>query len=226
MNEKRIEALRPNYKFDETSADLQPPLFEFDLPPADQPANAHPLTFEEIRHRESVAVSAFQARLREIVLMSEIQRQESGFSGVPGYYEVFLDLLDGGWPPRVAAFIAWSSSPRLGRWPKTQDDLAHMLGLTSDRQFTKWRRASPAIDALIVKLQAEPLLKHRADVFAALVASASDPSYKNQPDRKLLLEITGDYMPTAKFEAELKKSIGNGLAGESDAALEQLVGGQ
>jgi hypothetical protein len=30
-------------------------------------------------------------------------------------------------------------------------------------------------------------------------------------------------VPTSKFEAEVKKSVGAGLAGESDAVLEQYI---
>ena len=215
MDDNHRKALSPKYQFDET--ELQPSLFDLDLPSDN--VEIYPLTFEEVRRRETVAVSAFQARLREIILMPDEKREESGFSGVPDYYEVFLDLLDEGWPPRIAAFIAWASSPRIGRWPKTQDELAHQLGLTSDRQFTKWRRASPAIDSLISKLQAAPLLKHRADVFDALIRSASTPDYKHQPDRKLLLEITGDYVPSAKFEASMKHSAGNNLVGSREQEI-------
>ena len=141
------------------------------------------------------------------------------------YFETFLELVDNGWPSRIAAFIAWASSPRLSREPKTQEELAHILGLTSDRQFSKWRRQYPSIDALIAKLQIEPLLKHRADVFQALAESASNPDYKHNPDRKLFTEITGDYVPSARFEAELKRSgEGSVIGKQPDAILEKLAG--
>jgi hypothetical protein len=207
---------KPSYEF--LDVEFQPGLFDVDLPTEAKASNTA-LSFDEVRCREHIAISAFTAQLREIVLMSAQQRETKGFGGVPAYYEVFLDLLDGGWPPRVAAYIAWASSPRLNRWPKTQDELAQLLGLTSDRQFTKWRRNNTAIDNLIAKLQIEPLLKHRADVFSALIESASAPDYKNHPDRRLFTEITGDYVPLSKLEAEMKRSSGKSQIDEREERI-------
>jgi hypothetical protein len=231
--------MRPEYDFSAYEQEMQPPLFDIDLPPvlsgaaelaAQSKDGSEVLSYEQVRRREEIAIGLFSKKLEEIKAMSESTRAEGGFSGVPAYYEVYLDLRDGGWPPRIAAYIAWASSPRQGRWPKTQDELATLLGLTSDRQFTKWRRANKAIDDLIAKLQLEPLLKHRADVFSALIASASTPDYKNQPDRKLFLEITGDHVPTTKLQGLSGVVVGltsdDMVAGKSRAAdLEtQLTG--
>ena len=211
---------KPDYEFKNYQGDLQPTLFDVDLPDG---AGFASLSFDDIRRREQAAVSAFTAQLREIILLSPEQRAEQGFGAVPDYYEVFLDLLDHGWPPRISAYIAWASSPRQNRWPKTQDELAHLLGLTSDRQFTKWRRNNEAIDDLITRLQLEPMLKHRADVIDALIASATDPDYKSHQDRKLFLEITGDYIPTAKLTAHLKRSMPDGEEGMNTADLEKYA---
>lgn len=208
-DEKRLESLKPGYQFDvyAKADEIQPALFDVDLP-ADANAQPGALSFETVRRREALAMQAFREKTMSLP-----------------YFETFLDLLDGSWPPRIAAFIAWASSPKIDRKPATQDELAQMLGLTSDRQFSKWRRQFPSIDGLIAKLQIEPLLKHRADVFQALADSASNPDYKHHADRKLFAEITGDYVPSAKFEAELKRSAAGLIEGQPTAVLEQLAGG-
>jgi hypothetical protein len=206
-DEKRLESLKAEYDFRvyEEADTMQPALFDIDLPDDDHQPGA--LSFDAVRRREALAMQAFRERALNLP-----------------YFETFLDLLDGQWPPRIAAFIAWASSPRLDRVPATQEELAHMLGLTSDRQFSKWRRQYPSIDTLIAKLQIGPLLKHRADVFQALAESASNPDYKHNPDRKLFAEITGDYVPSAKFEAELKRSGDGSFEKQPDAVLEKIVG--
>ncbi len=59
-------------------------------------------------------------------------------------------LRDQCWPWRVAAYIAWASSPRVGRQPHTQMELAkQILGLTSDRVINTWRKKNPAIDEIV-----------------------------------------------------------------------------
>lgn len=207
-DEKRLETLKAEYRFDvyEKADEMQPALFDIDLP-EDDDAQPGALSFETVRRRESLAMQMFREQALSLP-----------------YFETFLDLLDGNWPPRIAAFIAWASSPKLDRKPATQEELAHILGLTSDRQFSKWRRKYPSIDGLIAKLQIEPLLKHRADVFQALAESASNPDYKHHSDRKLFAEITGDYVPSAKFEAELKRSAAGLIEKQPDSVLEQMLG--
>lgn len=54
-----------------------------------------------------------------------------GKSGAPRWLDDYLELCKGGWPWRVAAYIAWASTPRGSREPKTQEELARFhLGLT------------------------------------------------------------------------------------------------
>lgn len=103
---------------------------------------------------------------------------------------------------RVAAYIAWASSPRRLRKPRTQMDLAQAIGLKSDRMFTKWRESQPEIDAEIKKIQASPLLAYRRDIYDALVAGALDAE-KGHQDRKLALELMGDYKAKADNNPQL-----------------------
>lgn len=147
-----------------------------------------------------------------------------GKIGSPRWMEDFVELCKGGWPWRVAAYIAWASTPKGAREPKTQDELAqNHLGLSSDRAINTWRRKNPAIDEMVKVMQAGPLFKHRAEIFTALVAVAVKPEYKSHNDRKLALELMGDYMPAHRVLAELRKK-GNDDAGDmSDAELNELT---
>jgi hypothetical protein len=112
----------------------------------------------------------------------------------PQWWDEYLVLRSEGWDWRKAAYIAWASSVVMLRWPKTQAELASkVLGLRSDRTIQKWRADDPSIDERVAKLQVEPLLRHRRDVIEALVTSAMSPDPKSHPDRKMFLEMTGDY---------------------------------
>lgn len=125
----------------------------------------------------------------------------------------YINLVEGGWPWRVAAYIAWASSPKNKRIPKTQDELAvKHLGLTSDRAINTWRRKNPAIDEMVAVLQSAPLWEHRSEIYAALVTVATSPEYKGHNDRKLALELLGDYVPRSKVEAELNQRIMDDLS--------------
>lgn len=146
-------------------------------------------------------VSPDEARLR-----SETARQALEGKSDLKWLEEYSRLREGGWDWRVAAYIAWASSPRGSRTPKTQDELARVhLGLTSDRAIATWRKKNPAIDEMVAMLQASPLWDARAEVFAALTENATKPDYKTHNDRKLFLELTGDYIPTAKLAAMISK---------------------
>jgi len=134
-----------------------------------------------------------------------------------------------GWTWRQAAYIAWAASPTriwdpesgqyLRRWPLTQEELAtQVLGLSNDRAIRKWRAAQPEIVERIARLQIEPMLRHRRDVIDALVAVASSTDPRAHPDRRMFLEMTGDYSP--KGTVALTGAAGGpiGLAHGIDAA--------
>ena len=110
----------------------------------------------------------------------------------PSWYEDYEQLLLGGWPFRVAVYIAWASMPTHNKQPKTVAELAPMIGLRSPRAIYTWRQRNKAIEEQISILQAAPLFKHRADAFDALNKSASDPDHRHNPDRRLLFQLTGD----------------------------------
>ena len=113
---------------------------------------------------------------------------------IPTWWAEYLALRAEGWDWRKAAFIAWAAQPVVGRWPETQEELAQqVLGLKSDRVICKWRNENPAIGERIEAMQVAPLMLHRRDVIEALIAVASLDSPSAHQDRKLFLEMTGDY---------------------------------
>jgi hypothetical protein len=63
------------------------------------------------------------------------------------------------------------------------------------------------------------MLKHRADVIEALINSAADPDYKSHQDRKLFLEITGDYISSSKLDAALRHSTGESQIDDREGQL-------
>lgn len=114
----------------------------------------------------------------------------------PAWYSTLDDLLESGWPWRVACYIAWASMPKKSREPHTLEGLAvEVLGLTSARPIFTWRNKNPAIDDTIAIMQAAPLFEHRREIYEALIDSATTADYKNHNDRKLALEMLGDYVP-------------------------------
>ena len=180
---------------------------ELDLPELEN-ASSDVINLDEMRLREQAARRGLDGLFGKI--------------GSPRWLEDYLELCKGGWPWRVAAYIAWASTPKGSRDPKTQDDLGrNHLGLTSDRAINTWRKKNPAIDEMVKMMQSGPLFKHRAEIYTALVAVAVKPEYKSHNDRKLALELMGDYMPTHKLLAAL---TARGSAGvKTDAELDDLV---
>jgi hypothetical protein len=167
---------------------------------------------------EGNGVSPEEARVRSVAAQGKFEK--SGFE----WQKEYLDLRNGGWPWRQAAYIAWAASPRGNRNPKTQDDLARMvLGLTSDRAISTWRKKNPMIDEMVALLQSAPLFEYRAEIYRALVNNAMKEDYKTHNDRKLALEMMGDYVPASKLTAELLKSLkGGSLDDLSDEELAEL----
>ncbi len=167
-----------------------------------------PLELEdEAAPDQSTVVSPEEARLRSETARAALNSADVSWKGE------YDELVKGGWNWRVAAYIAWASSPKTTRAPKTQEELAQQhLGLTSDRAINSWRRKNPAIDEMVAILQAAPLWNHRAEIYEALITVATSAEYKGHNDRKLALELMGDYVPHSKIEAELNRRITDDLS--------------
>jgi hypothetical protein len=163
---------------------------------------------------EAGHISDAEARIRAEVARGAFDGRESR----PEWYEEYVKLLEGGWPWRVACYMAWASSPKKGRWPETAEKLAsEVLGLSGPRVIYQWRKRNPAIDETTMMLQAAPLFQHRADIMKALIESATTEGYRGFHDRRLALEMLGDYTP--RSELKVGRSA-KGLEGMSDAELE------
>ena len=190
-----------------------PEQLNMELGPEGKVTAEGPLSAEEVRLRSETARAAFV--------------QLKGEGSVPAWYEEFEKLVQGGWDWRVAAYIAWASSPRENRLPKTQDELARLhLGLTSDRVISTWRKNNPVIDQMVAALQAAPLWEQRADHFKALndgaVKAGSD--YKFYRHLELVMKMRGDFIPVSKQLLALKKKADSGVGDLDDLELEELMG--
>lgn len=122
----------------------------------------------------------------------------------PEWFDDYLELIEARWPWRVAAYIAWASAPKAHRTPKTLNELAPLLGLTSPRQIHKWKAKYPSLSTVVSLMQSQPLFEHRRDFIEALIASGTVHDYKGFNDRKLAFEMLGDYIP--KSQVKLQKS--------------------
>ncbi len=168
-------------------------------------------------------ISPEQARMiSEAAKQKFDHRDTESTEKTPNWFDDYMLLVEQGWPWRVAAYIAWAGSPRVGRWPETLEKLAtEVLGLTSSRAISNWRRKYPSIDGVVSMMLSKPLFDHRADVFRALVDMAKTPDYKAFNDRKLFLEITGDYVPKSKLQVS---GSAKDLSELSDEELDRLIG--
>ncbi len=123
-----------------------------------------------------------------------------GYDWAEGY-QVLCERFD---DKRVAAYVAWASSPAMHRRPAKLSELAQLLGLKTDRTIRQWREKDETIDQVIGELQASPLHRYRRDIYEALVESARLEGSAGHADRKLALEMLGDYVPKSKQEVAAK----------------------
>ena len=168
------------------------------------------MVFDGFELEDDVRLEAETRRIsmEEARQISEAARQvfEQGAQEV--WYGEYLMLREWGWPWRVATYIAWAASPKRGRKPKTLNELADkVLGLTSPRAVHMWRERYATINAVVSMMQAQPMLENRRDVIEALINSARDGDYKSHADRKLFLEMTGDYVPRVKVDERIGKAL-------------------
>ena len=98
------------------------------------------------------------------------------------------------WDWRKALYIAWSCVPKARRQPATEEELAVLLNLKNTRTIRQWKQKFPEIEERIAELPKQLLVGHLADVYDALVAVATMPIPGAHQDRKLVLELIGDYV--------------------------------
>lgn len=168
--------------------------FTLDLPEEDKSY----LSVEEVRLRSETARQALEGKTE---------------TDLP-WMKDYRHLRDGNWDWRVAAYMAWESSPQ-PRTPKTQDELARKyLGLTSDRAIATWRKKNPAIAEMIATLGSAPLWDSRSKDFEVLNEGAEKAGrdYKFFKHLELKFLMRQDYVPANKLMALIK----NGNFAKSD----------
>jgi len=97
------------------------------------------------------------------------------------------------WDWRRALLIARHVAPKPLRWPKTEAEFARLINV-SPSVIREWMRKDPEIEERIAALPKQMLMEHVADVLDALVTVAKMPSPAAFQDRKMFLELTGDYV--------------------------------
>jgi len=146
----------------------------------------------------------------------------------PAGFERFEQRGNGGGPGRQAAESAGASTPKDGRTPKTQEELAkQVLNLTSDRAISTWRKKNPAIDTMVTLLQSAELWDHRADAFQQLIEGAkkAGSDYKYAKHLEMYLRMTGDDVPTSQLVALIKRKGAGGKSEVDDNTLDELAAG-
>lgn len=106
-----------------------------------------------------------------------------------------------GWKPKVACYIAWCAHPKEVRdkagLPETKTDLAIALGSKAKdpgNLFRNWSRRYDNLDAYIFTATREgPLNHYRPEVIKAMIDTAKTTGRAGHADRKMYLEMTGDY---------------------------------
>lgn len=104
------------------------------------------------------------------------------------------------WDWRKALYIAWNCVPTSKRWPKHEVQLIELLGLANTATIRKWKASDPEIEQRIAAGPKKLLGDHIADVLEALVKVATQNDAKAHQDRKLFLEMTGQYKPRGALE--------------------------
>jgi hypothetical protein len=152
--------------------------FELDLPEEESSASLSP---DQIQLRKDVA--------RAFVENPDTWPKENGKAQKPFWFDRYLMLSEGRWPFRVAVLIAWLETPKKYRWPKTQDELADMLGMSSDRQFSVWIAKNPQIKAMVHEAWQEKVMDRLNDSMEAMFEVAATADYKGRGDRELHFKL-------------------------------------
>lgn len=123
-------------------------------------------------------------------------------SGLSCYWEIYQNLLDNppDWEtkfwldhparkrewPKKALYIAWSAAPASARQPRTQNEFAEAIGV-STQAIWKWKNNNPEMTELINELALFPLESAIRDVDFVTLKQATAPD-SPVPARKLFYE--------------------------------------
>lgn len=157
--------------------------FEWDLP--EEESNSA-LSADEIQLRKDLAEAFIQNP-------AHWEKDAKGAPVPPYWLNQAITLHEGKmrFPFRVAVLTAWLCTPKKYRYPETQDKLANLLGLSSDRQFTVWMAKNPQIKAVVHSAWKENALDRLNDSMDAMYEVAAKPDYKGKGDRELHFKVAG-----------------------------------
>jgi len=184
--------------------------------PPSLPQLANPLTLPGM---EGALDPLSEAQLKSAEARAIFEATEESGPWMDDYWT----LLDEGWTWRQAVYMLWEAQPPRKRIPHTQHELAtRVLGLTSDRVISMWKQENPALVTRLRTLTVSVLEKARSRMLAALVESASKVDGRHShADRKLALEMTGDYVRRQKVGVGLIEDL-EGASTEDLASMAQL----
>ena len=132
-----------------------------------------------------------EAQIKSAQAREVFELQEGSVPWMDDYWALIAE----GWSWRQAVYMIWAALPSGQRKPKTQGELAtEVLGLTSDRRIRNWKE-NTALDARTAQLIKRALAHARPGIYEALIAAATNPNPRAHADRKLALEMLGDYVP-------------------------------
>ena len=157
--------------------------FEWDLP---EEVSDSALSADEIQLRKDLAEAFIQNP-------AHWEKDAEGKPVPPYWLNQAITLHEGKmkFPFRAAVLTAWLCTPRKYRYPDTQDKLADLLGLSSDRQFTVWMAKNPQIKAVVHSAWKENALDRLNDSMDAMYEVAATPDYKGKGDRELHFKVAG-----------------------------------
>jgi hypothetical protein len=157
--------------------------FEWDLP---EEEISSALSADEIQLRKDLA----EAFIRN---PGHWEKDAEGKPVPPYWLNQAITLHEGKmkFPFRAAVLAAWLCTPKKYRYPETQDQLAGLLGLSSDRQFTVWMAKNPQIKAVVHSAWKENALDRLNDSMEAMYTVAALADYKGKGDRELHFKVAG-----------------------------------
>lgn len=169
------------------------------------------------------------SRLKKRELDQHLAGLQDRDEAPPAWMELYDALLDERdeegkrrWDWRKAMFIAWSCTPKDQRDPKTLGGLARRLGVATST-MREWRYKDPEIERRISELPRLLLMEHVASVYHALATLASTPDPKTFQDRRLFLELTGQYSPKAGVILGGEVQVATVTAAERIAAMQRAL---
>jgi len=172
---------------------------------------------------EAVVQTSFAFGLEKV---EEIERGPDSLKeiGVSAYQDLFWELCRQGWRWQKAAYMAWRAAPRDSRQPKTQGELAALLGYTSDRVFRVWLNKpdqGPQMEAIIRQAAKLVFEAHLADVDWVTISQAKAPD-SSTTERELYYkryqQVAGDVNQQGKNVDDLSNLSDD----EIEAELERL----